>query len=94
MLVAVPPTTLLKVIEGDDGSPELERIAVGGHLLLGGDNMDAALAHHVLEKAKRQNLDPSEWSALVQSVRHAKETLLGDNAPEEVIVSLQKRGSA
>ena len=85
--------TLLKVIEGDDGSPELERIAVGGHLLLGGDNMDAALAHHVLEKAKRQNLDPSEWSALVQSVRHAKETLLGDNAPEEVIVSLQKRGS-
>ena len=29
----------------------------------------------------------------MQSVRHAKETLLGDNAPEEVIVSLQKRGS-
>ena len=49
--------TLLKVIEGDDGSPSLSasRWVV---TFSGGDNMDAALAHHVLEKAKRQNLDP------------------------------------
>ncbi len=86
--------TLLKVVEDDGKNPEIERIAVGGHLLLGGDNMDAALAHHVLQKASySDSLDPSEWSALVHSTRLAKEKLLGPNAPEEVIVSLQKRGS-
>lgn len=85
--------TLLKVVEGENDTQELERIAVGGHLLLGGDNMDAALAHHVIAKANRTNLDPSEWSALLQSVRLAKEKLLGPDAPEEMVVSLQKRGS-
>lgn len=74
--------------------PELERIAVGGHLMLGGDNMDAALAHHVLEKAgSAKQLDPTEWSALVQSARDAKERLLASDAPNEVVVTLQSRGS-
>ena len=33
-----------------EGSVELERVAVGDHILLGGDNMDLALAHVVSEK--------------------------------------------
>lgn len=74
--------------------PELERIAVGGHLMLGGDNMDAALAHHVLEASgTTRQLDPTEWAALVQSARDAKERLLAIDAPDEVVVTMQSRGS-
>ena len=89
--------TLVRVLPADatsHGKPRLERIAVGGHLMLGGDNMDAALAHHALEKdGGNKSLDPSEWSALVQACRDAKERLLGDNPPEEVVVTMQARGS-
>ncbi len=89
--------TLVRVLPPDassHGKPRLERIAVGGHLMLGGDNMDAALAHHALEKdGGNKNLDPSDWSALVQACRDAKERLLGDDPPEEVVVTIQARGS-
>lgn len=89
--------TLLKVLpaEGDDDEPVLERIAVGGHLMLGGDNMDAALAHHVLERTgvEARQLDPTEWAALVQSARQAKERLLAEDAPDELTVTLQRRGA-
>ncbi|MCA9718991.1 MAG: molecular chaperone DnaK, partial [Myxococcales bacterium] len=67
--------------------------AVGGHLMLGGDNMDAALAHHIQEQAELESLDATEWSALVQAARRAKETLLGVDAPREAVVSIQRRGS-
>ncbi len=81
--------TLLRVLP--DGS--LERIAVGGHLVLGGDNMDAALAHHVVDQLGGRRLDPSEWSALVQAAREAKERLLAADAPNAAVVSVQRRGS-
>lgn len=84
--------TLVRVRPGD-GQPELERIAVGGHLMLGGDNMDAALAHHVLSEAGiDRRLDPTEWAALVQQARRAKEQLLAADAPESTRVSVQRRG--
>lgn len=84
--------TLVRVRPGD-GQPELERIAVGGHLMLGGDNMDAALAHHVLAEAGiTRRLDPTEWAALVQQARRAKEQLLAADAPESTRVSIQRRG--
>ncbi len=84
--------TLLRVIPGD-GDPEIERIAVGGHLVLGGDNMDAALAHHVQKAAGIAKVDPTEWSALVQASRVAKEKLLAADPPDEVVVPVQRRGS-
>lgn len=84
--------TLLRVLPGD-GDPEIERIAVGGHLILGGDNMDAAVAHHLQQSAGIERLDATEWSALVQAARGAKERLLADDAPEEVSVAIQRRGS-
>ena len=78
----------------DGGEPTLERIAVGGHLMLGGDNMDAALAHHVLQTVGMVGkLDPTEWSALVMAARQAKERLLADDAPEAVSVTVQRRGA-
>jgi len=85
--------TLLRVVHDDGDEPEVERIAVGGHLVLGGDNMDAALAHHVREAAGIKRTDPTEWAALVQAARAAKERLLAADAPDEVVVAVQRRGS-
>ncbi len=74
--------------------PPLERIAVGGHLMLGGDNMDAALAMFALEKAKlTRPEDATVWAALVQSARDAKERLLSEEPPDEAVISYQGRGS-
>lgn len=75
--------------------PVLERIAVGDHLMLGGDNMDITLARHV-ERALTGTvgtLDATTWGGLVESARAAKEVLLGDDAPEATPVTLAVRGS-
>jgi molecular chaperone DnaK (HSP70) len=87
--------TLLRVRpEGDSGEPRIERIAVGGHLMLGGDNMDAALAIFALQKAGIERPeDATVWSALVQSSRQAKERLLAADAPASAVISMQSRGS-
>lgn len=82
--------TLISV--GDDGET-FERTAVGDHLLLGGDNVDLALAKLVESRLKKKKLDPVQWHGLVQSCRRAKESLLGEDAPESVTVTVAGRGS-
>ena len=69
--------TLVGVAE-EQGELVLRRMAVGNHLLVGGDNMDLALAHHVagLFAEKGVQLDPWQSVALWHSCRTAKETLL------------------
>jgi molecular chaperone DnaK (HSP70) len=70
--------------------PRLERIAVGEHLLLGGDNIDAALAHFIEEKLGGTP-DPRAWPGLVAAARDAKEAILSrasdDNTPHTVAVT-------
>ena len=63
-----------------DGSLELARVAVGDHILLGGDNMDLALAHVVRQKLDAEGKEVDRWqmSALTHACRAAKERLLGD----------------
>lgn len=58
--------------------PKLERVAVSDHILLGGDNMDLALAAHVEQKltGQKRQLSPRLWEALVGQCRRAKEALL------------------
>lgn len=86
--------TLVCVDRDEAGELRFERVAVGGHLMLGGDNMDAALAHFVLKKANIQRkLDPTEWASLVQSARVAKERILAEEAPEQVTVTVTQRGA-
>lgn len=87
-------TTDLTLIhaEVDGGAPRLKRIAVGDHILLGGDNMDVALARRV-EARLGARLDAAQWSMLVQSCRLAKESLLGGAGPERTRVSVVGRGS-
>ena len=74
--------------------PELriERVAVGRHLLLGGDNMDLALAARI-EDRFGQKLDAARFSQLVALSRSAKETLLGSNPPESVPIRLLASGA-
>jgi hypothetical protein len=78
-----------------DGALELERIAVGDHILLGGDNMDLALAHMIKGKLSQQGKDLDRWqmSALTHESRAAKEKLLGDSTVTEVPIAIGSRGS-
>jgi molecular chaperone DnaK (HSP70) len=86
--------TLIQTGVASDG-PALRRIAVGDHLMLGGDNMDAALARHVEERllAGGRKLSATQWTQLVQAARAAKESLLGDNAPERHGIAVVAEGS-
>ncbi|MBK7976127.1 MAG: Hsp70 family protein, partial [Deltaproteobacteria bacterium] len=88
--------TLVRVVRpAGGGAPTLERIAVGDHLMLGGDNMDATIARHVEMKLFGKNgaLDATRWSGLVQASRLAKETLLSGAGPESYGVAVVGRGS-
>ncbi|HMC36075.1 MAG TPA: Hsp70 family protein [Myxococcales bacterium] len=60
----------------DEGRLALTRLAVGDHILLGGDNVDLALAHVVSEKLRSQGtkLDSWQFAALAHACRNAKET--------------------
>jgi hypothetical protein len=73
----------------------LRRLAVGDHLLVGGDNMDLALAHHVAGKfgEKGIKLDPWQSVSLWHSARAAKEALLSPSGPKKHPISILGRGS-
>ena len=75
--------------------PMLRRLAVGEHLMLGGDNMDAALARRVEEKlfSDGRRLSATQWTQAIQAARTAKEALLGNTPPEKYGVSLVGGGS-
>ena len=77
------------------GEPTLRRIAVGDHLMLGGDNMDAALARQVEARllAGGRKLSATQWTQLVQATRAAKESLLGANSPEKHNIAVAAEGS-
>ena len=85
----------LIAVQENAGSLELRRIAVGEHILLGGDNMDLALAYGVARKLAEQGtkLDPWQTRALAQACRAAKEALLTDPALAAVPVVVPSRGA-
>lgn len=88
--------SLICVTEGDKGALGLERICVGDHLLLGGDNMDHALAHFVKQKLAKQKITIAKFQflSLVEQLRDAKEKLLSDHSLEKISFSLVSRGSS
>ena len=82
-------------VEQEDGDLILKRIAVGEHLLVGGDNMDLALAHYASEllNEKGINLDPWQSVSLWHSCRDAKESLFDmDKGGKTYPVSVLGRG--
>jgi molecular chaperone DnaK (HSP70) len=86
--------TLIRVRRGDDDQLQLHRVAVGEHLILGGDNLDLALARHIEQRRVEDGqLDARQWDALVGSCRRAKETLLGPDPPQQLTVSLPAAGA-
>ncbi len=83
--------TLIAVRE-QAGEVALERVAVGDHILLGGDNIDAALAHHVSQQLPK--LDAIQFHSLWQQCRAAKEKLLVEDAAEkEAPITILGRGT-
>jgi hypothetical protein len=99
--------TLIRVRRGEGGKVQFHRVAVGDHLILGGDNLDLALAHYLEQKLAAgdhaaepqaeddgaRRLEPRQWAMLVQRSRQLKETLLGPVAPQRLTLSLPWSGS-
>ncbi|MEZ6130535.1 MAG: Hsp70 family protein [Planctomycetaceae bacterium] len=86
--------TLINVRPADNQRLQFHRVAVGDHLILGGDNLDLALAHFIERRiAGDGKLEPRQFSILVPTCRHTKEALLADEAPESLTVSVPGFGS-
>ncbi|TCT21500.1 Hsp70 family protein [Thiobaca trueperi] len=86
--------SLIAVTE-NAGALELTRVAVGEHILLGGDNMDLALAYLLRGKLAQTGVELDRWQlqALTHGCRQAKESLLADPDLERVPVVVPSRGS-
>jgi hypothetical protein len=82
--------SLIEAIE-QEGEIGFVRQAVGDHLLLGGDNMDLALAR-AIETRLNVKLDATQFGQLTQACRAAKEQLLSDKPPASVPVTVVGRG--
>ena len=90
--------SLIDVAFDDDGEPQLTRSSVGNHLILGGDNMDLALAHLVETRMAAgseggMKLSAARLSQLMERCRAAKELLLSQDAPNKATVTLLGGGS-
>ncbi len=87
--------SLIAVVDRE-GDLALERVAVGDHILLGGDNMDLALAHRLEQKlaAAGKRIDRWQLVALTHGARQAKEALFADGAKAAVPVAVPGRGSS
>lgn len=85
----------LIAVSEEAGQLVLTRVAVGDHILLGGDNMDLALAHHVAQSfaAKGTKLDAGQMHTLWHSCRLAKENLFKDLKATSTTVTVLGRGS-
>ncbi|CCN37294.1 putative Heat shock protein Hsp70 [Vibrio nigripulchritudo SO65] len=90
-------TTDLSLVEvtEEDGNLTLNRVAVGEHILLGGDNMDLALAYRLKMKLAQEGKDLQPWQvqAMTHACRDAKEALLNDSELQSVPIVVPSRGS-
>lgn len=82
-------------VEEENGDLALKRLAVGSHLLLGGDNIDLSLAHLVKGKLedKGHSIDDWQFQSLIHNCRQAKESLLSANPPKSFDITVLGRGS-
>ena len=90
--------SLIKVSQAEDNTLALTRVGVGNHLMLGGDNVDLALAH-IAERyingasSSNKKLSAASLSQLIQQTRKAKELLLSENAPDSAKVTVLGSGA-
>ncbi len=87
--------TLIRVRRSDTASEKVQfhRVAVGEHLILGGDNFDLALAQHLEGKFGVGKLQPRQWDVLLRLSRQLKEEMLSDEGPDRRTVSPPGSGS-
>ncbi|MGZ8241421.1 MAG: Hsp70 family protein [Methylobacter sp.] len=87
--------SLIAVTE-KDGNLELTRVAVGDHILLGGDNMDLALAYTLRAKLEKdgKRLEPWQIQALTHNCRDAKEKLFNSADIDTIPLVVASRGSS
>ncbi len=87
--------SILSVKVDAQGNQRFDRLAVGEHLMLGGDNMDHALARKLEADLfdRPGQLDVQRWNQLVYQCRRAKEELLGDQDLREAPISVVGKGS-
>ncbi len=87
--------SLIAVVE-HEGDLGLQRVAVGDHILLGGDNMDLTLAHVLEQKLAKagKKIDRWQFIALTHGARHAKEELFANPQKKAHPVTLPGRGSS
>ncbi|HXN34486.1 MAG TPA: Hsp70 family protein, partial [Polyangiaceae bacterium] len=106
VLEAIGGEALVLVVDVGGGTTDLslvrvsavdrvDRVAVGPHLLLGGDNMDLALAHACEPRLvdPGHKLDAARFAQLVAACRGAKEVLLGESAPDDAPVTVLGSGA-
>ncbi|NQZ57245.1 MAG: Hsp70 family protein [Lentisphaeraceae bacterium] len=80
-------------VNDNAGDLELNRIAVGNHILLGGDNMDITLAYAIQQKLG-QRLNPKQMAGLIHSCRLAKEKLCANPDVESEKITILGSGSS
>lgn len=87
--------SLIAVTEAD-GQLAFERISVGEHILLGGDNMDLALAYALQAKLEDAGHAIDDWQflALTHAASHAKEALFDNESLAEAPIAVPSRGSS
>ncbi len=91
--------TLIRVRPAGEAGEQVQfhRVAVGRHLILGGDNMDLALARLAEEKLigepGSEPLSASQWDRLIQASRGVKETMLREDRPATISIHLPAEGS-
>ena len=85
--------TLISVTQ-EEGELVLQRLAVGNHILVGGDNMDLALAQLAQTRFAEKGVELDAWQsvALWHACRIAKETLLAPDGPVKCPVTVLGRG--
>ena len=87
--------TLIAISE-KEGVLDLDRISVGEHILLGGDNMDLALAYALRAglEAEGKSISETQFLALIHSAGKAKEAMLEDESVSEFPIAVPSRGSS
>ncbi|MGR9012597.1 MAG: Hsp70 family protein [Gammaproteobacteria bacterium] len=86
----------LIAVTQQEGNLELTRVAVGDHILLGGDNMDLALAYTVKAKLEQDGKRLEAWQvqALTHSCRDAKEKIFSNSDVDNIPLVVASRGSS
>lgn len=86
--------TLIRVRRTPDGQIQFHRVAVGEHLILGGDNLDLALARHLEQKLHpTEPITARQWDVLLRASRVAKERLLSEGDADSWTVHVPATGS-